>query len=85
MRVHVCHASAILGDSENVVQAVLNLFILKEIHHVSIRFNIYCLKNPSTVRIDHRIVGVNPLPSGDIDTRRVVIYDGLEVGFVGGQ
>ena len=85
VRFRVRHASARLGDSKNVVQAVLNLLILEEIHHASIRFNRYGLKNPIMIRIDHSLVIVNPLSSGEIDTRQVGIYDGRKGGFVGGR
>ena len=67
-RVCVCHAGARLREYENVVQAVLNLFILKYIHYVSSHFNRDCQTDPSMMRIDHRLVGVDPLWSGEIDT-----------------
>ena len=65
--VHVRHASDRLGDSKNVVQAVLNLLILEEIHHASSHFDRYGLTNPSIIRLDHCIVSVNPLFSVEID------------------
>ena len=83
-RVWVCHASSRLGESKNVVQAVLNILILEEIHHASSHFNRYGLTNPSMIRLDHRLVSVNTLSSGEMYTRLVGIDDSLEDGFVGG-
>ena len=84
MRFCVRHASARLGDSKNVVQAVLNLLILEEIHHVSSRFDRYGPTNTSMIWLDHRLVSVNTLSSGEMYTRLVGIDDSLEDGFVGG-
>ena len=84
-RVRVCHTGARLGDSKNFVQAVLNLLNLEEIHHVSSRFGRYGLTNPIMIRFYRHLVSVNPLLSGEIDTRQVGIDDGREGGFVGGR
>ena len=42
---------------------------------MSCRFDRYGLTDPSMNRLDHRLVGVDPLSSGDIDTCQVGIED----------